>query len=175
VPTDQQVNVALGILPYALAVVLLGFLLHEMAHKVVAQHYYMWAEFRSQASGLLIAVGLGFLTPFILAVPGAVMIVGSPTRKEAGLISAVGPSVNLAIGFLAWPFIGAGPNPLEVGPNIGNFPQLVAIVNAYLAAFNMFPIPPLDGSKILRWSIPAYVLMLIPVAVLFALVSGLHP
>ncbi|MCA1814439.1 MAG: M50 family metallopeptidase, partial [Halobacteriales archaeon] len=157
VPDDHQISVALGILPFAFAVVLLGFLLHEMAHKVVAQHYYMWAEFRCQVGGLCLAVGLGVLTPFILAVPGAVNIDGSPTRREAGLISAVGPMVNLVIGFLAWPFIGASPNPLEVGPNIGNFPQLVAIVNAYLAAFNMFPILPLDGSKILRWSIPVYV------------------
>jgi Zn-dependent protease len=33
-------------------------------------------------------------------------------------------------------------------------------VNSYLALFNLLPIPPLDGSKIVQWNLPIYLLAL---------------
>src|SRR3989338_10946175 len=69
----------------------IGFLFHELAHKLVAQRYGCVAEFRSFDQMLYLAVGLAFLVGFIFAAPGAVMISGMITRKENGIISLAGP------------------------------------------------------------------------------------
>ncbi|MBW3016730.1 M50 family metallopeptidase, partial [Candidatus Woesearchaeota archaeon] len=76
-----------------------GFLLHELGHKVVAQKYGCFAEFRAFTSMLVFAVVLSF-TGFVFAAPGAVMISGRPGHKQNGLISLAGPLVNLALAFV---------------------------------------------------------------------------
>lgn len=166
VPSQAEVNLALTILPQAFVVVVLGFLLHEMAHKVVAQRLELWAEFRASGGGLVAALALCIFTPIIFAAPGAVLIVGNATRKDGALISIAGPATNIVIGFAFLPFMGSTPNPLEIG-TAGNFFQLAVTVNALLAVFNLLPFPPLDGSKIVRWSIPVYVGMLALAGLLF--------
>ena len=74
-----------------------GFLLHELAHKFVAQHYGAWAEFRMYPTGLLFAVIFAFLG-FLFAAPGAVYIQGRINRKQNGLISIAGPATNIVFG-----------------------------------------------------------------------------
>ena len=68
----------------------LGFLLHEAAHKIVAQRYGCFAEFRSFDMMLVLALVMA-LFGFILAAPGAVMIRGSVSAAQHGKISAAGP------------------------------------------------------------------------------------
>src|SRR5512136_2605806 len=55
--------------------VIIGFLLHEMAHKVVARRYGCWAEFRADYRMLGLALITAFFG-FLFAAPGAVMIAG---------------------------------------------------------------------------------------------------
>lgn len=166
VPTQEEVDLALRILPQAFLVVVLGFLLHEMAHKVVAQRLHLWAEFRASAGGLVAALALCIFTTIIFAAPGAVLIVGNATRRDGALISIAGPATNLVIGFAFLPFVGSSANPWEVG-TAGNFFQLAALVNALLAVFNLLPFPPLDGSKIVRWNLGVYLAMVVLAGVLF--------
>ena len=73
-----------------------GFLLHELAHKLVAQHYGCWAEFRSFDQMLFFAILLSF-TGIIFAAPGAVMISGHVTNDRNGKISAAGPITNFIL------------------------------------------------------------------------------
>lgn len=169
-PTAAQQAAAFEILPFVMLLVVLGFLLHEMAHKVVAQRMALWAEFRASLGGLGLALFSGLMTPFLLAAPGAVVIIGNATRRDAAYISIAGPMVNLLIGFafLAMP---SGPNPCEVGP-IGNCFEFAAMVNGVLAVFNLVPVRPLDGSRILAWSVPVYVGMLAGAVALLALSLG---
>lgn len=134
-----------------------GFLLHELAHKFVAQRYGCWAEFRKWNFGLILAVGMSFLG-FVFAAPGAVMISGLISQEQNGRISAAGAVTNLVLAIL---FFGAGILLALLG--IGLSPFIAKIisygffVNAWLALFNMLPIPPLDGSKVMAWSMPAWV------------------
>src|SRR3989344_5635107 len=74
-----------------------GFLLHELSHKFMAQHYGCAAEFRAWDQLLYLAVALAVFVGFIFAAPGAVMISGMITRKENGLISAAGPATNYVL------------------------------------------------------------------------------
>ena len=74
-----------------------GFLLHELAHKFVAQRYGAWAEFRMYPTGLFMALIFSFLG-FLFAAPGAVFISGRINRKQNGIISLAGPATNIAFG-----------------------------------------------------------------------------
>ena len=38
--------------------------------------------------------------------------------------------------------------------------MMLASLNAFLAFFNLLPIPPLDGSKIVTWKLPVYVVVM---------------
>ena len=134
-----------------------AFLLHELGHKLVAQRYHFWAEFKSFDSMLILAILMSFLG-FIFAAPGAVMINGYyMTREKNGKISAAGPLVNLvlAIFFILLSLL-----------NIQNtfMTQLIfygVLINILIALFNMIPFGNFDGKKILAWSKPAYISMVI--------------
>ena len=124
-----------------------GFLLHEMGHKYVAQRYNCFAEFRADNKMLLLAIGMSFFG-FIFAAPGAVMIQGFVTRERNGKISIAGPLVNivLAIIFVFLLFV-------NILPTVSGYG---AIINSWIAAFNMIPIGNIDGKKILNWNKVAY-------------------
>lgn len=157
-PGSLNVNAALMLLPQTFVLVLLGFLLHEMAHKVVAQRLHLWAEFRASLGGLAMALGFCTFTSLIFAAPGAVLIVGNATRKDGALISIAGPATNLALCLALLPLASGAPDPAEFGV-FGNFFQVAVLVNSLLAFFNLLPFPPLDGSKIIRWNVPVWVAM----------------
>lgn len=128
----------------------IGFLLHEMGHKIVAQRYGCFAEFRSFDKMLLLAIAMSFFG-FVFAAPGAVMIAGRVSRERNGKISAAGPAVNLALAlvFLAASFLPAA-----------NLFKLTAyygfMINSWLALFNMLPFWLFDGYKVLKWNKLAY-------------------
>lgn len=122
-----------------------GFLLHELAHKFVAQHYGCAAEFRAWDQLLYLAVALAVFIGFIFAAPGAVMISGMVTRKENGVISAAGPATNylLAMIFLGLSFLLPGwTSVFATGFSI----------NIWLGVFNLIPFGPLDGKKVFNWN-----------------------
>jgi len=123
----------------------LGFLLHELAHKFVAQHYGCAAEFRAWDQLLYLAVGLAVFIGFIFAAPGAVMISGMMTRKENGLISAAGPATNYVLAMI---FLGL----LYVLPQWGNVFATGFSINIWLGLFNLIPFGPLDGRKVFYWN-----------------------
>lgn len=128
-----------------------GFVLHELAHKVVAQRYGHWAEFRAYFAGLGMTLLLAF-TGILFAAPGAVLIQGRVTPRENGLISLVGPATNLVLALAAWPLAWAV-NADAIVPTIAS---MVAQINAFLCLFNLVPLGPLDGRKVLRWNKLAY-------------------
>ncbi|VVB70956.1 Peptidase family M50 [uncultured archaeon] len=164
-----------------------GFLLHELAHKFIAQRYGYWAEYRANRNGLLIIIIMS-LMGFILAAPGAVMIhkVSNPypestaysdgkeaydqskARKEQLWISLAGPMTNIALTALFLVLLVSGIMTSMVSVNAIYF---AFFINLYLAAFNLIPFGPLDGRKIfeanrLAWAIVAVPTILIALSVL---------
>lgn len=119
----------------------LGFLLHELAHKFVAQHYGCMAEFRAFDQMIYLAVGLAAVIGWIFAAPGAVMISGTVTRKENGIISLAGPATNFVLAGIFWVIAQSAPL-FTVG----------IFINAWLGLFNLLPFGNFDGKKILAWS-----------------------
>lgn len=121
----------------------LGFLFHELSHKIVAQRYGCFAEFRAFDSMLVLAILMSFFG-FILAAPGAVMISGRIGRKANGLVSSAGIATNAVLASL---FLLSG---LAFGYNFVSFTG--AYINSLLAAFNLIPVGQFDGSKVLAWN-----------------------
>ena len=130
-----------------------AFLLHEIAHKVVARQYGCWAEFRADPAGLRFGILLAAILGIVFMAPGAVMVAGNTTRTQFGRIALAGPVTNIvlwSLGYLALYLIGG---------HVGLFDTVIETWmwgNAILAAFNMLPFGPLDGRKIKTWSEPIY-------------------
>ena len=135
----------------------LGFLLHELAHKLIAQRYGFYAEFYSFDFMLLLALAFSFFG-FILAAPGAVFIHGNITKKKNGIISMAGPLTNivLAVIFLIMMKLSFFSFISEFGFRI----------NSLLALFNMIPIMSFDGHKVLEWNKPIFTLVILIAALL---------
>jgi Zn-dependent protease len=148
-------SILITTLPLAFAAVMTGFLLHELAHKWMAQQYGCWAEYRGNKNGLYFALAMSAFG-FLLAAPGAVMVSGRITDRQNGIIAAVGPLTNIAIAIVALPiyiFTAGLDWPISL---LGELARFIIVINLILGGFNMIPIQPLDGSKVIMWSKPAY-------------------
>ncbi|MEF8775407.1 MAG: metalloprotease [Haloarculaceae archaeon] len=155
-PVD--VGALAGMFLLTLATVGLGFLLHELGHKVVAIRFGQVAEFRADYNMLVFAL-LGSLLGVVFAAPGAVHHRGRLTERQRGLIALAGPLVNvaLAVGFAVL-LVAASTSTVAFLGAFGFF------INVFLAAFNMIPFGPLDGRTVLDWSRTAFVAVFVPTA-----------
>lgn len=136
----------------------IGFLFHELAHKVVAQRYGLWAEFRMSPTLLMFAVGVAYLAGWIFAAPGAVYISGSYiTQEQNGRIAAAGPLMNILLAAI-FMMIGMQGEFVEGLGRYGGLAVYLGVwINLWLAGFNMLPFSVLDGKKVFSWSVPAFV------------------
>jgi Zn-dependent protease len=127
-----------------LTIFIAAFLVHELAHKFLAQYYGSWSEFRAQLYGLIVTAisALPFM-PFKFIAPGAVLV-GISDRNKFGRVALIGPSTNLAMGFafLACTYFYPYYSFLHTG----------ASFNAWIAMFNLLPFGVLDGQKIFDWN-----------------------
>ncbi len=151
VVSPDEVLVALVL---ALSTAGLGFLLHALAHKVVAVRFGQVAAFRADY-GMLFLTVVSALAGFLFAAPGAVVHRGRISERENGLIALAGPVTNLALAALFLALV-AGPGLVSLVGRQGLF------INLLLAGFNMIPFGPLDGRKVLSWSLPVYLATAVP-------------
>ena len=143
---------ALGV---SLATVGIAFLLHELAHKVVAVRFGQVAAFKADYGMLFLAVMSAF-AGFLFAAPGAVVHRGRITARENGLIALAGPVTNIGLAAVFLPLMLFGPGLL------GLVGQRGVSINLLLAGFNMIPYGPLDGKKVVGWSKSVYLAVAVP-------------
>ncbi|MDP3765349.1 MAG: hypothetical protein Q8R04_02450 [Nanoarchaeota archaeon] len=146
----------------------IGFLLHEIGHKIVGQRYGCVAEFRSFDNMLLLAIAMSFFG-VIFAAPGAVMISGRVNKIKNGKISAAGPIVNLVLALIFLVFIF-----IQLPKLFKDIAYYGFLINSWLALFNMIPFWLFDGHKILKWNKLAYG-SIVAAALLFMLLQNFIP
>ncbi|NVM30073.1 MAG: site-2 protease family protein [Candidatus Helarchaeota archaeon] len=153
------VSINWGEFPLALLISFLaigsGFILHELGHKFLAIRYGAWAEFRAWPMGLMMALMFALIAGVVFAAPGAVMVMTPINKEQFGKTALMGPVINIVFAGIFLPLT------LITFGTIYTIFFYIYYINAFLAVFNLLPIPPLDGSKIARWSVPIYILALI--------------
>lgn len=143
---------------FALVIVVAGFFVHEMAHKLVARRYGCWAEFRADFRMLGLALLMSFFG-FLFAAPGAVMIAGRITSSENGKISIAGPASNILVAAACMPFWALD---LAGTPAFATtLAHGLTLICGFLALFNLLPIPAFDGLKVWAWNKPVYIAALL--------------
>jgi Zn-dependent protease len=152
-------------MPFTAFVLLFAFVGHELAHRQVARRLGYIAMYQADYRLLPLAVIFPLLFGFVFAAPGAVLI--SPfrlnrhgdERRDTFMISAAGPLANIAfaaVGGLLYTMSSSG------------FWRFFSYINAWLAFFNLLPIQPLDGYKMVKTN-PAMWLPMIAIAALLVL------
>jgi Zn-dependent protease len=136
----------------------LAFVLHELAHRIVARNYGAQAHFVANNGMLFLSIVVAFLG-FFFAAPGAVWHRGYLTKRQGGLVALAGPATNLVLSvlFLIALFVIGGLTVVSPANRVliiglGNLCSLGFKFNAFLGLFNMIPAGPFDGAKVLDWS-----------------------
>ena len=174
---------------YMLPGLILGLTVHEWAHALIDYKLGNQAQKFSGRLSLnpLRHIDWGGLVFFLLLGFGWAKPVASNAlyykRRKLGkvLVSLAGIAANLLVCFLMIPLVFATSGIFWVQ----NLFFYAAMVNAMLAALNLIPFPPLDGSKVLRELIPSrldlwmkfdrygmYVLMLLSITGILGTVVG---
>lgn len=154
-------NIDLVQIAIILVVVLLSMTLHEAMHAFTS---YWLGDDTAKHSGRLTLNPIAHIDPFLtVLLPIALAVMGlpifggakpvpfNPMRVRYGdfgaaLVGVAGPLTNLVIAFFAFGIYALIGTPEGL---TGLVFQLVVLVNLGFFIFNMLPIPPLDGSRLL--------------------------
>jgi Zn-dependent protease len=147
----------------------LSVVIHEMAHGYAAN----WlGDPTARLQGRLSANPLVHIDPLMSVIlPGLLILTGSPflfgaakpvpynpynfTNQKWGeaIVAAAGPAANVFIA-IVFAVLVRSADALQLSATFVNLAQSIIILNLFLALFNLVPIPPLDGSKILPKFLP---------------------
>lgn len=145
---------------YGIPVILISLTLHELAHGFVA---YKLGDPTAKDSGRLtlnplkhldpLGVLMMFLSNFSFGwakpVPVNSFYFQGNRRRAVMLVALAGPVTNFLLSYITlWGWKGLLYSGVESPYLVSFFSQLVW-TNIYLGIFNLLPVPPLDGSKIL--------------------------
>lgn len=149
---------------------ILSVIIHEMAHGYAAN----WlGDPTARLQGRLSANPLVHIDPMMSVIlPGLLIMTGSPILFGAAkpvpynpynfskyqkygeaIVAAAGPAANFAIAFIFGMLVRAS-GTLGLSQTFVELSVSIIMLNIFLAFFNLVPIPPLDGSKVLPRLLP---------------------
>src|SRR3989344_1333980 len=162
------------ILIFQLIVLLFSVVIHEVSHGVVAEHLGdptarlagrltlnpikhldLFGSFLLPLSLYFISGG-GFIFGWAKPVPYNPLNLKNP-EKGGGLIAAAGPISNFVLAVIfsfLYRFLNIFSFEESLIAALGQFFIIIILVNIMLGVFNLVPLPPLDGSKVLFALLP---------------------
>jgi len=122
-------------------------ILHEMGHKFVAMAFGLPAVFKIFWPGLGIGVFLRLInSPFLIIAPGYVTVPLNTPPLPMALVAFAGPFVNLVLWLGSAYYLKTHK---RINKKLFITLLITKRINMILFIFNMIPIPPFDGSKVL--------------------------
>lgn len=153
---------------FQIAILIMSVVIHEVSHGYAASYL---GDETARYQGRLTLNPLKHLDPFgsvilplILIISHAGFILGwakpvpynpynlRPGRWSEALVAVAGPASNLFLAIVFGLLLRVG---VSSDPAFVQIMALVVLINVLLAIFNLVPIPPLDGSKLLFALFPA--------------------
>ena len=148
--------------------IVLAFSAHEGAHRFMAIRLGAIAFFKKWNLGLLLII-VSSLVGSLFATAGAVQFTGITDESKIGKSALAGPATNLIIGTSVYGiYLLGGFSSISL---VGFLLINIFRINLWLGLFNMIPIPPIDGSKVFRWDLKIFVIVIV-IAVALNLISG---
>ena len=148
--------------------IVLAFSAHEGAHRFIAIRLGAIAFFKKWNLGLLLII-VSSLVGSLFATAGAVQFTGITDESKIGKSALAGPATNLIIGTSVYGiYLLGGFSSISL---VGFLLINIFRINLWLGLFNMIPIPPIDGSKVFRWDLKIFVIVIV-IAVALNLISG---
>lgn len=144
-----------------------GLILHEMGHKIVGRYFCINnTEFVIKPLGIIIGFVSAILFHMVLASPGGVTIGNNASKHDIVMEALGGPCTNLLIFAITFPLSFAVPIIVTVAPGVtANVFLTIAIINLYYGTFNLAPIPPLDGWRVVTRNQTLWALVFVPAVV----------
>lgn len=151
-----------------------SIVLHEVSHGWVALHY---GDPTAKEQHRLTLNPLAHIDPFgTILLPALLIFAGLPAigyakpvpvnfarlrnpRRQSLYVALAGPAVNLILVGFSYLICEFAVHVLVSGSlaqGVFNAGEFLGLVNLFLAAFNLLPIPPLDGSAVIERFIPSH-------------------
>lgn len=146
---------------FSIAILIMSVVIHEVSHGYAAS---MLGDQTARYQGRLTLNPIKHIDPFgSVIVPAISYFLGGfifgwakpvpynpynlrPGRWSEALVAAAGPASNISIAILFGLLIRVG---IITNPAAVQITAMIVFINILLAVFNLVPIPPLDGSKLL--------------------------
>ena len=146
---------------------------HEIAHRQTARVYGCNSRFILSFKGFLATLLINLLSRFtgvlvfVSGFTGIFCRFGLMSKDVEGKTAFAGPATNLAIAVISILLL------LTLRPTNAYIDYLLSQTyefNSYVAFFNLIPIPPLDGQKVMKWNIGIWV-----ASIIFSLILAFMP
>jgi Zn-dependent protease len=154
---------------FSIAVLILSVVVHEVSHGYAA---YFQGDRTAMYAGRLTMNPLKHLDPFgSFIFPLTLFLLNAPVlgwakpvpynpynlrnqRWGEALVAMAGPASNIVIALIFGTLVRFGMGSLPA--SFIDIAQVIVLINILLAIFNLIPVPPLDGSKLLFSLLPSY-------------------